>query len=44
MVYNRIDALRKKTRKIKYDIYIENDNKKLMSETFSPPWKRKEYI
>lgn len=38
-IYNRIDALRKKTRKI--NVYIENDNKKLMSEIFPPPWKRK---
>lgn len=37
MVYNIIDALRKKkTRKY---IYYENDNKKLMSEIFPPPWK-----
>lgn len=41
MVYNRIDALRKKQKKnIKY-IYYENDNKKLMSEILPPPWKRK---
>ena len=31
MVYNRIDALRKKQKKY---IYYENDNKKLMSEIF----------
>lgn len=38
-IYNRIDALRKKTRKI-----YKNDNKKLMSELFPPPWKRKKEI
>ena len=35
-------CIEKKTRKIKYDIYIKNDNKKLMSELFPSPWKRKE--
>lgn len=41
MVYNRIDALRKKQKKY---IYYENDNKKLMSELFPPLWKRKKRI
>ena len=34
-------CIEKKNRK---NIYIKNDNKKLMSETFPPPWKRKKKI
>ena len=37
MVIYRIDALRKNRK----NIYYENDNKKLMSEIFPPPWKKK---